>query len=340
MPGSIRPSLALIAAVTVLVAASRAARAGRTQADKDVLASLALTADRQDEPLATYTASFTRRVVYHPSRHRAELVLERLRDSTARGLQSPPGFIEAIEQEVADPSIGAREESCTGTVTVDGTFRAARYTEPQDTRSEATDGQDTPYRSRELVTDGEITAEKIGGGLGDFSMEGQIFLRDTDMFRTETFQIHQWTTVEGNSIGAFLAGAAEGLELLSVEREDVEGERCYRVRARRSGPEHDRSLGVLVNAERGCRAQQVTSIGPTTRWEASIVLGAHPDGLWLPTHVHTRQYVGPPGDAELSREELIDFSDIHVNADIPACVFEAIPPKGSAAREQILRSDR
>ena len=112
-------------------------------------------------------------------------------------------------------------------------------------------------------------------------------------------------------IGKVLTG--NSISDLSFKEERVNGERCYRIKARKPYG----SIEFLINTERGYRPQEIIQTREGERIVIQIRLARYSDLIWYPERVVKRKFVGPAGKEKLVLEKELRFTQFKGNEEIP-----------------------
>ena len=169
------------------------------------------------------------------------------------------------------------------------------------------------------VFDGKKIAEEIEYRYPDGSREKEyhIFSPPTDFraFKSEEFDPKYWLGLYGMPIGKVLTG--NSISDLSFKEERVNGERCYRIKARKPYGSYG-SIEFLINTERGYRPQEIIQTRDGERIVIQIRLARYSDLIWYPERVVKRKFVGPPGREKLMLQKELRFTQFKGNVEIPS----------------------
>ncbi|MCD6507631.1 hypothetical protein J7M22_13560 [Candidatus Poribacteria bacterium] len=175
---------------------------------------------------------------------------------------------------------------------------------------------------KKTIFDGEKVIEQIIYSYGHRlpGREYHIFPPSTyNPFKSEDFDPKYWLGYYGTPLGKLLTGNT--VSDISFREELISGERCFRIKAKRS----NRELEFLVNTERGYRPQEVIirREGRWTRIKIHLVSDGH--GIWYPSEVKLKDYDGPFDKGKLLLEKHVRFTRFKGNTEIPRRHFIVVP---------------
>ena len=176
---------------------------------------------------------------------------------------------------------------------------------------------------RKMIFDGEKVIEQI-----IYSYSHRITGREYHIFppsaynpfKSEDFDPKYWLGYYGTPLSKLLT--EDVVSDLSFQEEFVQGERCFRIKAKLA----DRELEFLINTERGYRPQEVIirkAGGRWTRIKIHLVSDGH--GIWYPAEVELKDYDGPFDKGRLLLEKHIKFTRFIGNTEIPRRHFIVVP---------------
>ena len=327
-PGGQDDTIAATIAAATIVAADTTV----PQDAAKTLAAISEGAREYEAALSSYSASFTMRKVYHPSRLRARSALLMAEESMSRGVKLPPQYLDGLRAEIDDPSTGRREEATRGAFWEDGQVQAAEWAEG------FYSGDSTSWTEtrRSAITNHEHAVETNYTSAGTVTHT----IGRGGRFRAEEFRLKRWSSFIGTPIAGFLAGETGALLSVAIADEVVKGEACCRIRAVRphpgGAPDETDTIELLISVERGYLPLEILKEGPGTRTVTRAEMELHESGIWGPVGGRSYTYITVDGEEELSAETSVQFFDIQRNVAIPE-TFVSLPPPGSEERERVLR---